>query len=245
MRENAMTEDPPPEPTVDQAPSQAGPDAGPPTPASASVLRALAASWPEVPQVQLRDPQSGAASPIVQPRSEEIHRKPAVTGRYHLLGEVARGGMGAVLKGREVDLGRDIALKVLLEAHQGRVELVQRFVEEAQIGGQLQHPGIVPVYDLGQLADRRPYFTMKLVKGQTLAKLLAEREDPAHERPRFLGIFQQVCQGLAYAHARGVIHRDLKPGNVMVGAFGEVQVMDWGLAKVLPQAGRARSCGPM
>src|SRR5205807_2370325 len=85
-----------------------------------------------------------------------------------------------------------------------------------------------------QFPDRRPYFTMKLVRGQTLARLLAGRADPAQDLPRFLGVFQQVCQAVAYAHARGVIHRDLKPLNVMVGAFGEVQVMDWGLAKVLP-----------
>ena len=110
--------------------------------------------------------------------------------------------------------------------------MLQRFVEEAQIAGQLQHPGITPVYELGQFADKRPFFTMKLVKGQTLAALLAVRKDVTDDRTKFVGIFAQVCQTLAYAHARGVIHRDLKPSNVMVGAFGEVQVMDWGLAKV-------------
>src|SRR5262249_10788926 len=160
-------------------------------------------------------------------------------GRYHLAGEIARGGMGAILKGRDPDLGRDIAVKVLLETHAGKTELLQRFVEEAQIAGQLQHPGIVPVYELGQFADRRPYFTMKLVKGQTLARLLAQRKEPSQERPRFLKVFEQVCQTLAYAHARGVLHRDLKPSNIMVGNYGEVQVMDWGLAKVLPQGGVA------
>src|SRR5262245_53599977 len=143
--------------------------------------------------------------------------------------------MGAVLKGHDTGLGREIAVKDLLEEHAGRTELVQRFVEEARVAGQLQHPGVVPVYDLGVFPDRRPYFTMKLVKGHNLARLLAEREDPAQDRPRFLGIFLQVCQAVAYAHARGVIHRDLKPSNVMVGTFGEVQVMDWGLAKVLEE----------
>src|SRR6516162_7914304 len=147
--------------------------------------------------------------------------------------------MGAILKGRDTDLGRDLAVKVLLEAHRDRPEMVHRFVEEAQIGGQLQHPGIVPVYELGAFADRRPYFAMKLVKGQTLARLLAERKKPSDDLPRFLGIFEQVAQTVAYAHARGVIHRDLKPSNIMVGSFGEVQVMDWGLAKVMPRGGAA------
>src|SRR5262249_50204240 len=108
-------------------------------------------------------------------------------------------------------------------------------VEEAQIGGQLQHPGIVPVYELGAFADQRPYFTMKLVKGRTLKALLGERRSPAHDLPRFRSIFASICQTVAYAHARRVIHRDLNPSNVMVGSFGEVQVMDWGLAKVLKE----------
>ena len=159
-------------------------------------------------------------------------------GRYQILGEIARGGMGAVLKGRDPDLGRDLAIKILLDRHRGRADLIERFVEEAQICGQLQHPGVVPVYELGRLLDRRPFFAMKLVKGQTLAALLARRSSPADELPRFLAIFEAVCQTVAYAHARGVIHRDLKPSNVMVGSFGEVQVMDWGLAKVLPRDGQ-------
>ena len=117
--------------------------------------------------------------------------------------------------------------------------MLQRFIEEAQISGQLQHPGITPVYELGQFADQRPYFTMKLVKGKTLATLMAARKSPEEEGTRFLNIFAQICQTLAYAHARGVIHRDLKPSNVMVGAFGEVQVMDWGLAKRLPDTAAA------
>jgi serine/threonine-protein kinase len=150
--------------------------------------------------------------------------------------------MGAVLKGRDPDLGRDLAVKVLLDAHRKRPELVRRFIEEAQIAGQLQHPGVVPVYELGCFADARPYFTMKLVKGRTLAQLLADRASPAAERSRFVGIFEQVAQTMAYAHARGVIHRDLKPSNVMVGSFGEVLVLDWGIARVTrdPEAdGRA------
>jgi serine/threonine-protein kinase len=160
-------------------------------------------------------------------------------GRYQLHGESARGGMGVVLKGRDVDLGRDVAVKVLLERHRSSPELVRRFVEEAQIAGQLQHPGIVPVYELGRLPDERLYIAMKLIRGRTLAELLAGRADAAEDRPRYLAIFEQACQAMAYAHACGVIHRDLKPSNVMVGSFGEVQVMDWGLAKVLDRGGVA------
>ena len=173
----------------------------------------------------------------MQPSSAEIPAPADRPARVQMLGEIARGGMGAVLKGRDPDLGRDLAVKVLLDAHRDRPELVRRFVEEAQIAGQLQHPGVVPVYELGCFADARPYFTMKLVKGRTLAQLLADRPSPEAERSRFVGIFEQVAQTMAYAHARGVIHRDLKPSNVMVGSFGEVQVMDWGLAKVLPRGG--------
>ena len=181
-------------------------------------------------------------APIVRVGSDALPDSPdgAAAGRYQVLGEIARGGMGVVLRARDVDLGRDLALKVLQTRHRGDPDVVGRFVEEARIGGQLQHPGIVPVHELGTLADHRPYFTMKLVKGRTLAALLAERLGA--RRPTFPAsspIFEQVCQTVAYAHARRVIHRDLKPANVMVGSFGEVQVVDWGLAKVLPEGGVA------
>jgi serine/threonine-protein kinase len=145
--------------------------------------------------------------------------------------------MGAIFQGRDLYLGRDLAVKVMREEHRDHPEMVRRFVEEAQIGGQLQHPGIVPVHELGHLSDGRMFIAMKLVRGRTLAVLLAARRSPEEERTRFLAIFEQVCQTVAYAHSKGVIHRDLKPSNVMVGSFGEVQVMDWGLAKVLDQGG--------
>jgi serine/threonine-protein kinase len=164
-------------------------------------------------------------------------RDPA--GRYQLLGEIGRGGMGIVYKGRDQDLGRDVAMKVLKDEYATRADVLARFVEEAQIGGQLQHPGIVPVYELGLQSGERPYFAMKLVKGETLAAQLSKRNSPTDDRRRLLGIFEQVCQTIAYAHARHVVHRDLKPANVMIGAFGEVQVVDWGFAKVLQKGGVA------
>jgi serine/threonine-protein kinase len=202
------------------------------------VLESLSARIGPVPHLLLPDTADGTTEPpLVNPSSPEIPPLEDRPVRVQLLGEIARGGMGVVLKGRDPDLGRDLAVKVLLEAHKEKPDLVRRFLEEAQIGGQLQHPGVVPVYELGAFGDRRPYFTMKLVKGQTLADLLAERESPTEDRPRFLSIFEQMCQTTAYAHARDVIHRDLKPTNVMVGSFGEVQVMDWGLAKVQPKGG--------
>jgi serine/threonine protein kinase len=213
-------------------------DSGPPLSAGGSVLQALEADAPgSVRHVHLREPDDEPPTPVNLPASGEMPQPQDFPQRYQLVGEIARGGMGAIFKGRDVDLGRDIAVKMMLETHKGRTEMLQRFVEEAQIGGQLQHPGIVPIYELSQTRGQRPYFTMKLVKGQTLTTLLKERHEPQHDLPRFLGIFEQVCQTVAYAHARGVIHRDLKPSNIMVGNFGEIQVMDWGLAKVLQRSG--------
>lgn len=154
-------------------------------------------------------------------------------GRHEIVGEIARGGVGVVYKGRDRSLGRDVAVKTLRPDHAQNRVMMQRFVDEAQIAGQLQHPGVLPVYELGLGPQGKPYFSMKLVRGQTLASLLAARPDVQTDRQRFLGIFGQVCQTMAYVHAKGVIHRDLKPSNIMVGSFGEVHIVDWGLAKVL------------
>jgi serine/threonine protein kinase/Flp pilus assembly protein TadD len=190
-----------------------------------------------IPRIHLRD--TADASRLIRMSSTEKPNLSGQTSRYQLVGELARGGMGVVFLGRDLDLGRDLAVKVIRDEHRDHPETVRRFVEEAQIGGQLQHPGIVPVHELGRLADGRLFIAMKLVRGRTLAALLTTRQALDEDRMRFLSIFENVCQTMAYAHARGVIHRDLKPSNVMVGSFGEVQVMDWGLAKVLDQGGIA------
>jgi tetratricopeptide (TPR) repeat protein len=178
----------------------------------------LAGSGTEVP------PAVGLLAPAAPPAD-----------RYEFLGELGRGGMGAVLRVHDRHLGRGLALKTLLECHRDNSALWQRFLAEARVAGQLQHPGVAPVYELGELPDGRPFFSMKLVEGRTLAELLKERASPAQDLPRFVKVFEQVAQAVAYAHSRRVLHRDLKPANIMVGNFGEVQVMDWGLAKVLPE----------
>jgi hypothetical protein len=159
-------------------------------------------------------------------------------GRYRLESEIGRGGMGRIIRIHDDDFDRALAMKVLLQ--QGG-EHEARFAREARLTGLLQHPGIPPVHALGKLADGRPYFVMKLVQGRSLKELLKDRSSSAVELPRFVDIFEHICQAVGYAHSQGVIHRDLKPGNVMVGAFGEVQVMDWGLAKVLAPQGEEDS----
>jgi tetratricopeptide (TPR) repeat protein/tRNA A-37 threonylcarbamoyl transferase component Bud32 len=159
-------------------------------------------------------------------------------GRYELLGEIAHGGMGVVYRATDTVLRREVAVKVLQQRLAPTALASRRFIDEARISGQLQHPGIPAIHDLGTLADGRPFLVMKLIKGRTLAELLKER---GPDSPNFLAVFEQVCHAVGYAHAHGVIHRDLKPANVMVGAHGEVQVMDWGLAKVLASGQRERS----
>jgi eukaryotic-like serine/threonine-protein kinase len=147
----------------------------------------------------------------------------------YILGDfIARGGMGEVYHGRDVGLNREVAIKILQEKYSPTSGTARRFIEEAQITGQLQHPGIPPIHHVGDWLDGRPFLAMKLIKGETLETLLKSNCNINR-----LAIFEAICQAVGYAHAHGVIHRDLKPANVMVGAFGEVQVMDWGLAKVL------------
>jgi serine/threonine protein kinase len=169
---------------------------------------------------------------------------------YELRDEIGRGGMGVVYRARDIALNRDVAVKLLSDRYPADSSAARRFLSEARITGQLQHPGIPAVHQVGTLANGRPFLAMKLIKGSTLEAILKQRPSPlplspapgerdrsegAAERGWLLAIFEAVCQAVGYAHAHRVIHRDLKPANVMVGAFGEVQVMDWGLAKALGQ----------
>ncbi len=162
--------------------------------------------------------------------------------RYTERGVIGRGGMGEIILCVDRNIRREIALKRILTQAAEDPERRARFVEEAQVTGQLEHPNIVPVHELDRTADGAIYFTMKLVKGQSLAQILraAKERGGWHSLNDFLQIFLKVCDGVGFAHSRGVVHRDLKPANIMVGDYGEVLVMDWGIAKVL---GRSRGTG--
>jgi serine/threonine protein kinase len=162
-------------------------------------------------------------------RLREGAETPDLSGtRYRLLERVARGGMGVVYSADDEKLGRRVALKVL-DVPGANGDLASRLLREARVLALLEHPGIVPVHDVGTLADGRVFYTMKFVEGQRLDKFI----ESVTSIPDRLRIFLRICDAVAFAHARGVLHRDLKPANIMVGSFGEVLVMDWGLAKIL------------
>ncbi|MEO6788768.1 MAG: protein kinase [Chthoniobacteraceae bacterium] len=157
--------------------------------------------------------------------------------KYKVLGTIGRGGMGIVHQARDLRIVRNVAMKVIKTSSQFSRENVLRFVDEAQLTGQLQHPNIIPVYELGLDEYGEVFYTMKYVKGTTLDQVVRRiREGEEATIKKFplttlLTVFQKICDGVAYAHSMGVVHRDLKPDNVMIGEYGEVLVMDWGLAK--------------
>ncbi len=164
------------------------------------------------------------------------------TGRYFLKKFHAKGGMGEIWLAQDGDIGRAVALKRMLK---GREDQRAQFLQEAQVTGQLEHPGVVPVHELGADENGQPFYVMKFVHGRTLQEVIKEFHAPeaaagaepkAVQQSRLLNIFLDLCQTVAYAHSRGVIHRDLKPDNVMVGPYGETLVLDWGLAKVVGKA---------
>ena len=149
--------------------------------------------------------------------------------RFDIRHEIAEGGMGVIYQAEDQLLHRTVALKVIKPEYENNADATARFIQEARICGMLQHPGIVPVHDLGLLEESKPFLTMKLIDGQTLDDLI-KKQTPA---VRLLEVFSQVCQTMAFVHSQNVIHRDIKPANIMVGEFGEVQIMDWGIAKLL------------
>ena len=172
-------------------------------------------------------------TPVVEggtaPRTE---RPRGSDHRYTIVEELGVGGGGRVVAAHDPEIGRTVALKSIRSGAAANPAELGRFIQEARITGQLEHPSIIPVYDLGVQANGQPYYTMRIVKRRSLREVLAESGDdwPLIRR---ISVFVQVCRGVAYAHARGVLHRDLKPENILLGDFGEVYVADWGIAKIV------------
>jgi WD40 repeat protein/serine/threonine protein kinase len=197
------------------------------------------------PTISLDPPPPVEPDVALRERLRSLSERLPKTPRYALQGEVARGGMGAILRVWDQDLRRTLAMKVILSRDEGRVvagetplvdpQYLSRFLEEAQITGQLDHPGVVPVHELGVDGEGRVFFTMRMVKGRNLEEIfrLARAREDGWTLPRAVSVILKVCEAMGYAHSKGVVHRDLKPSNVMVGKFGETYVMDWGLAKVI------------
>ncbi|MDI1449672.1 serine/threonine-protein kinase [Polyangium sp. 6x1] len=162
--------------------------------------------------------------------------------RYAEKRKLGRGAMGEVALCKDTRIGRDVARKVILPIYQSDPQVRARFLREARVQGQLEHPSIVPVYDLGVDIEGSIYFTMKCLRGLTLSQIVKglRKKDPpiveAYSRPKLLRAFSAACLAVDFAHSRGVLHRDLKPSNVMLGDFGEVYVLDWGLAKLRKDA---------
>ncbi len=170
--------------------------------------------------------------------------------RFRVLRPHAKGGLGEVFIASDEELHREVALKQIQAAHADHPESRSRFLMEAELTGRLEHPGIVPIYGLGQYGDGRPFYAMRFIRGSSLKEAIqqfhagGQAQQASHERGlqlrKLLGRFIDVCDAVEYAHSRGVLHRDLKPGNVMLGKHGETLVVDWGLAKIIGQADAAQ-----
>ncbi len=153
-----------------------------------------------------------------------------VAGRYRITRRIGKGGMGEVMAARDEQVGRDVAIKRMRAANPSE-RAVARFLREASVQGRLEHPAIVPVHQIGRDDDHLPFFVMKKVQGTPLASLVSYRDEPT--RQRMLRAFVDVCLAVEFAHVRGIVHRDLKPDNIMLGDFGEVYILDWGVAKIV------------
>ena len=149
--------------------------------------------------------------------------------RYELESEIDRGGTGIIYKAKDARLPRDVAVKVVRTRYADSAPTLAHFAYEAAIMSYLAHPGVIPIYDSGSCEDGRPFHAMKLINGCSLATLLREDERP--KRSELVSIFVNVCHTIAFAHEQGVVHLDLKPSNILIGAFGNVLVTDWGLSR--------------
>ncbi len=175
-------------------------------------------------------------------RLQAACEQPEFVGTRYVLGpELGRGGMGVVYEVTDTELGRHVALKVVPAWESAEAGALERVRQEARTLAALEHPGIVPVHDVGALADGRIFYTMRLVRGERLGALRADGEE--RSIPEILRLVARICETVEFAHARGVVHRDLKPENIMLGPFGEVIVLDWGIARVPRTAPAGRDAG--
>jgi PAS domain S-box-containing protein len=185
-------------------------------------------------------PSHSADTVVWIPKKQETASAPSQnvsslgTSRYQLAEEIARGGMSTVYRARDLHLSRDVAIKILRLDPVAYPEAIRSYANEAHIMSYLSHPGVTPVYDCGKCDDERPYQVMKLITGNTLLEMI--QGVVPFRTSQLLSVFGDICHTMAFAHSRNVMHLDLKPANVMVGEFGEVQVMDWGLARFLGSA---------
>jgi len=214
---------------------------------SLAALSSIGSIRDDLSQVMDGDVTASLARISVTHNAEEIPTLPvagwptSTAGRFRIIRPHAQGGLGEVFVARDEELHRDVALKQIQERYAGNPQSRSRFILEAEITGGLEHPGIVPVYGLGTYADGRPFYAMRFIKGDSLKDVIEsyhgsdgknkDQAERALEFRKLLGRFVDVCNAIAYAHSRGVLHRDLKPGNIMLGQYGETLVVDWGLAK--------------
>jgi eukaryotic-like serine/threonine-protein kinase len=207
----------------------------------------LQESLARVPLTQDGDTERQTVLPPPTERPAAVGASTSWAGRFRVLRPHAKGGLGEVFVARDEELGREVALKQIQDHYADDPESRSRFVLEAEVTGGLEHPGVVPVYGLGKSAGGRPFYAMRFVKGDSLKDAIKRyygttgKDSATGERAlqfrRLLGRFVDVCNAIAYAHSRGVLHRDLKPGNVMLGPYGETLVVDWGLAKIMGRPG--------
>ncbi len=194
-----------------------------------------------IPTARWRAASSAPRATVGEVLQNELTLDETLHERYLAADSLGRGGMGEVARATDGKIGRDVALKTMLPVPPDRVrEASDRFLREARVQALLEHPAIVPVYDIGFGPTGLPYFTMKRVRGDTLFELMEQQRTATKAQPRplrrWLSAFVTVCRAMQYAHERGVVHRDLKPDNIMLGAHGEVYVLDWGVSKVMPIA---------
>jgi serine/threonine-protein kinase len=199
----------------------------------------IAVAFHEAETQEYPSPPPAGAGPLLPSASSPT----AAGARFQILRPHARGGLGAVYVARDGELNREVALKEIRRSHAGDAGSRARFLREAEITGGLEHPGIVPVYGMGQHADGRPFYAMRFIRGESLKEAIARfhaadgpdrpATERALERRRLLRRLIDVCNAVAYAHSRGIVHRDLKPANIMLGPYGETLVVDWGLAKII------------